>query len=109
MESQNLLTTEATRFHEQLHCRNRYRVLVSRIEIEITTADQQVLRVWSLENDEPAGFERAAGFIEKLHQRFEREVLGEVKSGDGAQASIPQRSQVRERLALDDVQRQVFT
>jgi len=61
---------------------------VSRVEIEIATADQKVLRVWSFENYEPARFERASGFVEKPYERFEWQVLGEVKSRDRIQTSI---------------------
>src|SRR6185369_12208450 len=98
VELQNFFTTKAACFQQQLHRRNRYRVFVSRIEVEITTTDQQVLRIWRLENDEPARLERAAGFVKKLHERFEWQVLGEVKSRDGIQASIRQRPEKLQRL-----------
>src|ERR1044072_6419066 len=108
MQLQNIFTTKAARFQQQLHRRNRYRVLVRRVEIKITTADQKVFRVWSLENYETAGFERASGFVEKLHERFKWQVLGEVKSSDRIQTSIRQRSEITERVTLLNVQRQLF-
>src|SRR5215211_7937713 len=84
MKFQNLFTTKTACFQQQLHRRDRYRVLMRWVKIKITTADQQVLRVWSLENYQPAGFERAPGFVKKPHECFEWKVLGEVKSRDGA-------------------------
>src|SRR6185369_9267954 len=50
VELQNFFTTKAACFQQQLHRRNRYRVLVCRVEIKITTADEKVFRVWSFEN-----------------------------------------------------------
>src|SRR6185503_8355792 len=108
MKFQYLLTAKTTRFQKQFHRRYRYRVLVGWVEIKITTSDQQVFRVWRFENYDPAGFERPPGFVEKPHECFEWKMLGEVKSSDGAQASIRQRSEVRKRLTLDHIQRQVF-
>src|SRR5215213_4333599 len=105
----NLLTAKATRFQQQLHRRDWYRILMGWIEIEITTANQQVLGIWRLENYEPAGLECAPCFIEKLYERFEWEVFGEMKGSDGAQASVSQRSQISERFTLLDIQRQLST
>src|SRR6185295_13745590 len=85
---QNFFTAKAARFQQQLHRRNRYRVLVRRVQIKITTTDQKVFRVWSFENYETARLERSSGFVEKLHECFEWQVLGEVKSRDRRQTSI---------------------
>src|ERR1051325_11251223 len=104
MKLQNLLTTKTARLHQQLHRRNRYRVFVRRIEIEITTADQQVLRVWSLEDHEPARLEHTACLIEKLHERFQRQMLGEMKRRNHIQARIWQRSEITERLAFLNIE-----
>src|SRR6185295_236575 len=96
MKLQDFFTTKTTRFQQQFHRRHRYRILVRRIEIEITTADQQVLRVGRLENDEPARLERAAGFVEKLYERLEWKMFGEVKRRHLIQACTGQRAQVTE-------------
>src|SRR6185436_16884166 len=82
--------------------------MVRRIEIKIATADEQVFRIWRFENQYSPGFERAASLVEKPHEGVQRQVLGKVKSRDRIEAVISQCAEIRERLSLHDIQRQLF-
>ena len=100
----HVLNQKSSRFEDQFHRLNWYRMFVCRIEIEVTTSDEEVFRVGCFENEDSTWFECAANFVEKPHERLDRQMLDEVKRRDGVESVFRERVQMNQRFSFADVE-----
>src|SRR5215216_3606891 len=77
---------------------------VSWIEIEVVAADNDVFGIRCFEDDDASGTKHAQHFIQQSHQRIEREVLDDMKSGNGAGALIGDALEVDKQILRSDVE-----
>src|SRR5262245_48323083 len=109
MQRNDLHLLEATILEHKLHQLGRQRMAVRRVEIKVVAADDDVIRVRCFENHDAAGTKHTHDVVQQRYQRIEREMLDDVKSGDGAGAGIAEALQIREHILLDNVETECLT
>src|SRR5712691_4515274 len=75
-----------------------------RIEIEVTTAYQDILRIWCLKDDGATRLQHAHGLIQKLNERIDRQMFDDVKASDGAKTCIVKTGEVTDQIFFHDLQ-----